>query len=255
MQIHFGLDGFRRQLLNFRFQRVDVGHHPTPYSVFCDVGEFADHLNPRLDIFIPFFGKLSHIVEAEAMHVAQLLIDNDQAAADEDHASKSLMAHFQHRRNHDTCRPFDGEGDCVEKELHPPKGIWIRIADDRQCSARLLVDDVGLKQSKVSLSIPVAMGILSPPYFDELFDERRVGRRIGIDYFCCFSHCVPHSSKSRVLSLPFDKALRSQGGGVPFKTSSSFNKRSEICSGSLTFIGWMLFATTLAAPDPPMAAT
>ena len=68
---------FADSFLISAFNESDVGHDPTPYSVFCHVGEFADHLNPRLDIFIPFFGKLSHIVEAEAMHIAQLLIDND----------------------------------------------------------------------------------------------------------------------------------------------------------------------------------
>jgi len=86
-----------------------------------------------------------------------------------------------------------------------------------------LVDDVGLKQSKVSLSIPVAMGILSPPYFDELFDKRRVGRRIGIDLTSAASAIAFLIHRNQEFSLlPFDKALRSQGGGVPFKTSSSF---------------------------------
>src|SRR5579875_1247891 len=75
--------------------------------VFCNVREFVDHLNTRLDVSVPFPGQLGEVVEPEAMHVTQLLVDDDQAAANEHHAAKAFMAHLQHRRDHHACLFLD----------------------------------------------------------------------------------------------------------------------------------------------------
>src|SRR5208282_5550527 len=117
-----------------------------PTSVFGHLWILLDHLNAGIDVFLAFFGQLAEIIESEPMNVAQLLVDDDEPAADEHHAAEALMAHLQHRRDHHAGRPLDGKAYCVEKKLEPPNRIRIGIAHDRERPAFLLVDDVRLEQ-------------------------------------------------------------------------------------------------------------
>src|SRR6266581_114407 len=69
-------------------------------SIIRDSSELLDHLYTGLDVFGAFLGQLAEVVEAETVNVAQLLVDDDEPAADQDHTAKPFMAHFQHRRDH-----------------------------------------------------------------------------------------------------------------------------------------------------------
>src|SRR6266702_8683543 len=197
-------------------------------SIIRDCSELLDHLDAGLDVFVALFRELAEVVEAETVNVAQLLVDDDQPAADQHHAAEALMAHLQHRRDHHAGGALDRQRHRVEKQLHPPDGVRVGVADDRQRPARFLVQDIGLKQSEIALALPCAVAVLCPPDLDELLDERRVRGGGWFEHCCCVRHGHPYSSKSRLRSRSFNSALRSQGGGVPFSTSSNLTRRSAI---------------------------
>src|SRR6266704_1666214 len=115
-------------------------------SIIRDCSELLDHLDAGLDVFVALFRELAEVVESETVNVAQLLVDDDQPAADQHHAAESLMTHFQHRRDHHAGAPLDRQCHRIEEQLHPPDGFGIGIADDRQRPAPLLVQDVWLEQ-------------------------------------------------------------------------------------------------------------
>src|SRR6266700_942666 len=115
-------------------------------SIIRDCSELLDHLDAGLDVFIALFRELAEVVEAEAVNIAQLLVDDDQPATDQHHAAETLVAHLQHRRDHHAGGPLDRQRDRIEEQLHAPDGFRIGIADDRQRPAGFLVQDVWLKK-------------------------------------------------------------------------------------------------------------
>src|SRR5512136_1380696 len=63
-------------------------------SIVRDSSELLDHLDAGLDVFVALFRELAEIVEPETVNVTQLLVDDDQAAADQDHAAETFMVHL-----------------------------------------------------------------------------------------------------------------------------------------------------------------
>src|SRR5581483_3671117 len=150
-------------------------------SIVRHVGEFLDHLDAAVDVFVALGGELGEIVEAEAMDIAQLLVNDDQPPADQHHAAKAFVMHLQHRLDHHPRRLLDRERDRVEEQLQPPDRIRVGIAYDRQGPALLLVQDVRLEQIEIALALPGAVAVLGAPDLDELPDKGRVERAIGLN--------------------------------------------------------------------------
>src|SRR6266511_405769 len=212
-------------------------------SVAGDLGKSLDHLRARGDQLRAFFGKFLQAIETEAVHVAEVLVHHDQASGDQHHAAESLVVHLHHRLHHHAGRALDGQSNRVVEQLQPPESIRIGIPHDGHLAPHLFGDDVWIDEFQIALAVPGAMGILRTPLFDELFDEQGFDRGCGRDGGC-LTHACTSSSRSKTRSLPLLSALRSQGGGFPFRTSCSLVSSTLISSGWLTLTGWIFLATT-----------